>query len=220
MGGTSVRRAAGRRAAVLASALAALGAVASCGTGTGTGTAASDAVRASDAGAASAESAVPSDAAAASAVTASGTSGRTADRATARCHTSELRARVGGVDPGAGQRNFPVVLTNVSPRACTLYGYPGAAFVDASGKQLGPDPKRSPGDAVRVALEPGESAWAGLRYSAPGISGARTATPAALLVTPPDERNSLKVPWTAGAVPVAGDSAAVFVTVLSEGTGP
>ncbi|MGY3205975.1 DUF4232 domain-containing protein [Streptomyces sp. TE5632] len=191
-----------RRAAVLASALAVLGAVASCGTETGT--AASGVTTASDAGAAFAVTA----------------SGRTADRATARCHTSELRARVGGVDPGAGQRNFPVVLTNVSSRACTLYGYPGAAFVDASGKQLGPDPKRSPGDAVRVALEPGESAWAGLRYSAPGVSGAHTATPTALLVTPPDERDPLKVPWTAGAVPVAGDSSAVFVTVLSEGTGP
>ncbi|MBL3666083.1 DUF4232 domain-containing protein [Streptomyces sp. M2CJ-2] len=198
-GGTLVRR-----AAVLASALAVLGAVASCGTETGTGTAASGVTTASDAGAASAVTA----------------SARTADRATARCHTSELRARVGGVDPGAGQRNFPVVLTNVSSRSCTLYGYPGAAFVDASGRQLGPDPKRSPGDAARVALEPGESAWAGLRFSAPGISGARTATPAALLVTPPDERDSLKVPWTAGAVPVAGDFSAVFVTVLSEGTGP
>lgn len=193
-----------RRTAVLASALAVLGTVASCGTETGTGTAASGVTAASDAGAASVVTA----------------SARTADRATARCHTSELRARVGGVDPGAGQRNFPVVLTNVSSHACTLYGYPGAAFVDASGKQLGPDPKRSPGDAVRVALEPGESAWAGLRYSAPGVSGARTATPAALLVTPPDERDSLKVPWTAGAVPVAGDFSAVFVTVLSAGTGP
>ncbi|MFD5497296.1 DUF4232 domain-containing protein [Streptomyces sp. NPDC127091] len=191
-----------RRAAVLTGTLTVLGAVASCGTGT----AAPGVTTAPDAGAASA-----------SVVTASA---RTADRATARCHTSELRARVGGVDPGAGQRNFPVVLTNVSSHACTLYGHPGAAFVDASGRQLGPDPKRSPGDAVRVALEPGESAWAGLRYSAPGISGARTATPAALLVTPPDERDSLKVPWTAGAVPIAGDFSAVFVTVLSEGTGP
>ncbi|WP_258308353.1 DUF4232 domain-containing protein [Streptomyces sp. NWU339] len=199
---TTTGRAFVRRAAVLASALVVLGTVASCGTGTGTE--ASGVTTVSDAGDASAVTA----------------SGRTADLATARCHTSELRARVGGVDPGAGQRNFPVVLTNVSSHACTLYGYPGAAFVDASGRQLGPDPKRSPGDAVRVALEPGESAWAGLRYSAPGISGARTATPAALRVTPPDERDSLKVPWTAGAVPVAGDFSAVFVTVLGEGTGP
>jgi len=47
-----------------------------------------------------------------------------------RCHTSDLRASVGKNDPGAGQENFPVVLTNRSGRTCTVYGYPGAVGVD------------------------------------------------------------------------------------------
>jgi hypothetical protein len=124
------------------------------------------------------------------------------------------------MDPGAGQRNFPVVLTNVSSRTCTLHGYPGAAFVDAAGAQLGRDPERTPGGAATVTLAPGDSAWAGLRFASPGVSGARTATPAALLVTPPDERDALEVPWRAGAVPVSGDSSSVFLTVLQPGSGP
>ncbi|MEU2881100.1 DUF4232 domain-containing protein, partial [Streptomyces sp. NPDC007070] len=157
--------------------------------------------------------------------TASGTgAGTGSDKNTAaqggRCHTSELRAAVGRMDPGAGQENFPLVLTNVSGRTCTVRGYPGAAFVDASGRQLGPDPKRSSGSPATVTLKPGASAWAGLTFSNPGVSGARTAKPAALIVTPPDERDHLTVKWTAGQVPVGGNSSSVFLTVLSPGTAP
>ncbi|GGW11025.1 lipoprotein [Streptomyces libani subsp. rufus] len=140
--------------------------------------------------------------------------------ASTRCHTAELRATVGRNDPGAGQENFPVVLTNTSARTCTLRGYPGAAFVDTAGTQLGPDPRREPGTPVTVTLKPGHSAWAGLTFSNPEISGAKTATPAALLVTPPDERAPLKAAWRGGPVPVAGNSSSVRLTVLAPGTGP
>ncbi|WP_244297946.1 DUF4232 domain-containing protein [Streptomyces griseoflavus] len=92
--------------------------------------------------------------------------------------------------------------------------------MDAAGEQLGRDPRRAPGDPATVTLAPGDSAWAGLRYASPGVSGADTAVPAALLVTPPDEREPLKVPWKAGAVPVSGNASSVFLTVLEPGTGP
>ncbi|MET9831056.1 DUF4232 domain-containing protein [Streptomyces sp. NPDC006385] len=153
--------------------------------------------------------------------TPAGTGGPTTESAAsaARCHTSELRASIGRPSPGAGQRNFPIVLTNQSDRTCTVCGYPGAAFVDASGEQLGPDPKRSPDTPTTVELAPGRSAWAGLTFASPEISGARTAVPEALLVTPPDERDPLKVAWTAGAVPVAGNESSVFLTVVQPGTG-
>lgn len=136
-----------------------------------------------------------------------------------RCHTSELTASVGGNDPGAGQENFPINLTNSSQRTCTLRGFPGAAFVDASGKQLGPDPERSSESPTTVTLAPGQQAWAGLTFSNPEISGARTATPAALLVTPPDEKDSLKVKWTQGKVPVSGNFSTVSLTVVRSGAG-
>ncbi|MFI2644076.1 DUF4232 domain-containing protein [Streptomyces sp. NPDC018610] len=156
---------------------------------------------------------------AAPATTAGGSGKDTAARST-RCHTSELRATVGRNDPGAGQENFPVVLTNTSGRTCTVRGYPGAAFENASGGQLGPDPRRSAGSAATVTLKPGASAWAGLTFSNPQVSGAKSATPAVLIVTPPDERDHLTVRWTAGQVPVGGNASSVSLTVLSPGTGP
>ncbi|MGW0765740.1 DUF4232 domain-containing protein [Streptomyces sp. NPDC002676] len=226
-----------RRGALLVSAVAVLGLLTGCGkssdvrngpmeTAPGTAAPATETTKspASATSAPAAGTASSSATAAASAGTAGASSGgRTTTPATGtgtRCHTSELRASVGRNDPGAGQENFPVVLTNASARTCTVRGYPGAAFVSASGAQLGPDPRRESGSPVTVTLRPGQSAWAGLTFSNPGISGAKTATPAALLVTPPDERDQLKVAWSAGPVPVSGNSSSVSLTVFSPGTGP
>ncbi|MEV7200662.1 DUF4232 domain-containing protein [Streptomyces griseoluteus] len=136
-----------------------------------------------------------------------------------RCHTSELRAAVGRNDPGAGQENFPVVLTNKSSRTCTLRGYPGAAFVNASGSRLGRDPERTPASPVTVTLRPGQSAWAGLTFSNPQVSGAKSQKPASLVITPPDERDPLRVAWTGGPVPVSGNSSSVRLTVFAPGSG-
>ncbi|MBQ0963829.1 DUF4232 domain-containing protein [Streptomyces sp. RS2] len=213
-----------RRTALLASGVALLGLLTACGneSATSSGTPQpSEAARTAGADPASG-TATPGDTAPAVGAAPSDTAGSASAsaRTDGRCHTSELRAAVGRVDPGAGQRNFPVVLTNTSDRTCTVYGYPGAAFVDASGKQLGPDPERAPGSPETVTLTPGKSAWAGLSFSSPQISGARTATPATLLVTPPDEREPLKVKWTAGEVPVGGNASSVSVTALEAGTGP
>ncbi|MGW5624046.1 DUF4232 domain-containing protein [Streptomyces olivaceus] len=207
-----------RRTALLAGGLAVLGLLSACGSENGTsGTPPpSHSARASDAGTAT----DPGTAAAAGTPSDTAGSASASARTDGRCHTSEMRAAVGRLDPGAGQRNFPLVLTNTSKRTCTVYGYPGAAFVDASGKQLGPDPERAPGSPEALTLTPGASAWAGLSFSSPEISGARTATPAALLVTPPDEQASLKVEWTAGAVPVGGNASSVSVTALEAGSGP
>ncbi|WP_089103438.1 DUF4232 domain-containing protein [Streptomyces hyaluromycini] len=226
-----------RGAALLASTVAALGLLTACGNGgqgkspeSVSGTAAPATGNASSADT-SGTSAVPSGTGSSPASQTGGsatgggsstggtTTGTTAAAGT-RCHTSELTASVGGNDPGAGQENFPIVLTNKSGRTCTVRGYPGAAFVNAAGTQLGPDPQRESGStAATVTLKPGQSAWAGLTFSSPEISGAKTATPAALLVTPPDEKDSLKVAWTNGAVPVSGNASSVRLNVFSAGTG-
>ncbi|MGV9455540.1 DUF4232 domain-containing protein [Streptomyces sp. NPDC003635] len=222
-----------RRTALLAGSVALLGALGACGGGDGTSTApqggstsGSPRPRATTAEPApSPSAALGSEPASSPSATqntgpASSSSPAGAAQKSSRCHTGELRAEVGRMDPGAGQRNFPIVLTNTSARTCTVYGYPGAAFVDASGGQLGPDPERAPDTPARVTLAPGDSAWAGLSYSSPEISGARTARPAALLVTPPDERKPIEVPWTAGAVPVSGNASTVTLTVFTPGSGP
>ncbi|MFE2462650.1 DUF4232 domain-containing protein [Streptomyces sp. NPDC059402] len=213
-----------RRAALLASGVALLGLLTACGSesASSSGTPEPGKTTRSSSAEPGGGSATPGDTAPAVGAAPSDTAGSASAsaRTDGRCHTSELRASVGRVDPGAGQRNFPVVLTNTSERTCTVYGYPGAAFVDASGKQLGPDPERAPGSPRTVTLTPGKSAWSGLSFSSPEISGARTATPATLLVTPPDEREPLTVKWTAGEVPVGGNASSVSVTALSPGTGP
>ncbi|MGW7256724.1 DUF4232 domain-containing protein [Streptomyces sp. NPDC054834] len=226
-----------RRAAVLGSAVAVLGLLSACGNDTGNGApqkVPGNASPASDGSTGATDTAGGSAPASPSAAAPSGGTpsspaptgkagtggdGTGDTAASTRCHTSELSAAVGRNNPGAGQENFPIVLTNKSARTCTLRGYPGSAFVNASGTQLGPDPRRSSGKAVTVTLKPGGSAWAGLTFSNPEISGAKTASPAALLVTPPDERDQLKVKWTAGPVPVSGNSSSVFLTVFSPGTG-
>ncbi|MFJ9705178.1 DUF4232 domain-containing protein [Streptomyces sp. NPDC101234] len=222
-----------RGAALLASTVAALGLLTACGndspgkspesvSGTAApatgGSAGSDT---SDTGSAPSGKNTTSSSSSQSTGSATSGSGTTTSAASGtRCHTSELSASVGADNPGAGQENFPIVLTNKSGRTCTVRGFPGAAFVDASGTQLGPDPVRESGSSpATVTLKPGQSAWAGLTFSNPEISGAKTATPAALVVTPPDERDSLKATWKNGAVPVSGNSSSVRLTVFSAGTG-
>jgi hypothetical protein len=224
-----------RRAALLVSAVAVLGLTTACGNGSGTvsspqtqsGTAApaggdptTDGAGTPASTSGGTDTATGSDSTSTSSGTSTSTSSGSGVTSSSRCHTSELSAKVGGNDPGAGQENFPIVLTNASGRTCTVRGYPGAAFVNASGQQLGPDPQRESGSTVTtVTLKPGQSAWAGLTFSNPEISGAKTATPTTLVVTPPDEKDPLKVKWTNGTVPVSGNSSSVRLTVFSAGTG-
>ncbi|WP_405952431.1 DUF4232 domain-containing protein [Streptomyces prunicolor] len=227
-----------RRAALLVSAIAVLGlTTTACDNGSGTvsspqtqsGTAAPAGGDASADGSGTpastpggTDTATGSNSASSGSSTSSGSGGTSTNTGTAsstRCHTSELKAKVGANDPGAGQENFPIVLTNSSGRTCTVRGYPGAAFLNASGTQLGDDPQRESGSATTVTLKPGQSAWAGLSFSNPEVSGAKTATASWLAVTPPDEQDTLHVKWTAGAVPLSGNSSTVRLTVLSAGTG-
>jgi hypothetical protein len=227
-----------RRATLLVSAVAVLGLTTACG-GDGSGTVSSPQTQSGTAAPAGGDpttngagtpastssgtnTATGSDSTSSgsSTSTSGGTSTNTGTASSSRCHTSELKAKVGGNDPGAGQENFPIVLTNASGRTCTVRGYPGAAFLNASGTQLGDDPQRETGStATTVTLKPGQSAWAGLTFSNPEISGAKTATPSRLAVTPPDEKDALHVTWTNGAVPVSGNSSSVRLTVFSAGTG-
>ncbi|MFJ4844845.1 DUF4232 domain-containing protein [Streptomyces sp. NPDC088733] len=140
--------------------------------------------------------------------------------ASTRCHTADLRASIGANNPGAGQENFPVVLTNRSSRTCTVYGFPGLAFVDSAGRQVTVDPERQTGMAKqRITLAPGASAWAPMTFSNPDISGATTVVPAAVLVTPPDERTSLRVPWNGGKVSNTGKASVPRIGPFQAGTG-
>ncbi|NSC22552.1 DUF4232 domain-containing protein [Streptomyces albus subsp. chlorinus] len=137
-----------------------------------------------------------------------------------RCATPDLRASFGPNHPGAGQKNFSVVLTNESGRTCTVHGYPGLAFVNDAGEEVSIDPTRAPGQSQTITLEPGSSAWAPLSYSNPEMTGVTTVDPAAARITPPDERASLTAPWEGGPVTNTGKASVPKIGPLAPGTGP
>ncbi|MGP4092296.1 DUF4232 domain-containing protein [Streptomyces sp. KR55] len=140
--------------------------------------------------------------------------------ATSRCHSSELRASIGPDHPGAGQENFAVILTNGSHRTCTVYGFPGVAFVNSTGEAVTPDPERTTGQEERiVTLAPGASAWSALAFTNPALTGVTTVTPAAVLVTPPDETTSIRVRWTGGKVSNTGKASVPQVSPFRPGDG-
>ncbi|MFF7534464.1 DUF4232 domain-containing protein [Streptomyces bobili] len=139
---------------------------------------------------------------------------------TARCRTSDLRASIGPNDPGAGQENFEVILTNGSGRTCTVYGFPGIAFVDGAGEAVTPDPERATGqEQPTVTLKPGASAWSALTFTNPEVTGVTTVTPAAVLVTPPDETASIRVAWSGGKVSNTGKASVPQVSPFRPGDG-
>ncbi|MFE7402910.1 DUF4232 domain-containing protein [Streptomyces sp. NPDC057557] len=154
--------------------------------------------------------------------TASGGTGTAAPSPTVptvrRCHTSDVRASLGPNRPGAGQSSFAIVLTNGSRRTCTLYGFPGVAFVNGAGEAVTPDPERATDQQEQaVTLSPGDSAWSTLTYTNPAITGVTTVTPTALLVTPPDETAPISVRWTGGKVSNTGKASVPWVSPLMPG---
>ncbi len=96
---------------------------------------------------------------------------------------------------------------------------PGCRLRGRLRQAAGPGPQAQHREPTKITLAPGKSAWAGLTFSNPEISEAVKATPAAILITPPDEKDSLKVKWSGGPVPVSGNSSTVSLTVFSAGTG-
>lgn len=140
--------------------------------------------------------------------------------ASGHCHTSELKASVGNNEPGAGQENFALVLTNTSQRSCTVYGFPGLAFVDGAGQQVSPNPTRAGSAQPPVRLAPGSSAWAPMSFSNPGITGVTTVDPAAVEITPPDEKASLKTSWPGGPVTNTGKGSVPQVGSFQAGSKP
>jgi hypothetical protein len=85
------------------------------------------------------------------------------------CRTKDLRVAVGQQNGAAGTIYYPLDFTNVSPAACSMYGYPGVAFVTAQGGSLvgAPAGRRMIGGITPtlVTLQPGATAHATLAIS-------------------------------------------------------
>ena len=113
------------------------------------------------------------------------------------CTTSQLEVAAAPVGGAAGSVHVDVVLTNAGEEPCTLAGYAGVSFVDATGAMIGSPALRDatvPGTGQVVA--PGQSVTAGLRVSQAGnhpTCDARTAT--GLRVYPPENTESVVIPF-------------------------
>ena len=77
-----------------------------------------------------------------------------------RCRTSDLRIWLGiPGDSASGHTAYQLELSNISWRACTLFGFPGVSAVAPGGRQLGSPAARDHGDPTRlVTLASGATA--------------------------------------------------------------
>jgi hypothetical protein len=83
-----------------------------------------------------------------------------------QCSTSDLKLTIGRGDGAAGTVFYPVEFTNISSSACTMYGYPGVAFVTRpGGAVIGAPAGRDAAERDLITLAPGVTAHARLAVS-------------------------------------------------------
>jgi hypothetical protein len=121
-----------------------------------------------------------------------------------RCTDSQLRVGAGSWVGAGGHGGIPILFTNRSTVACTLYGYPGVAILSASGRQV-EQAQRTPGgylgglwsggNAPVVTLDPGVTAAAELEWIENPQAPKQTTCPTygAILVTPPNAYRSTEL---------------------------
>jgi hypothetical protein len=120
---------------------------------------------------------------------------------TPQCHSSALSISKQAGDGAMGQIYTTIALTNISAQPCHLSGRPTIRAVDAAGKVLpatvGDDGPVGP----QVTLRPGQSGYFLFHTAQPDLvgGGAPCVPPAAaLLVTPPGDTASLRLPGAWG----------------------
>ena len=119
----------------------------------------------------------------------------------AQCATGDLRLSVGRENGAAGTIYYPLEFTNTSSAACTMYGYPGVAFVTSPGGGVigAPAGRREISGIVPtlITLQPGGTAHAilGLSDVLVGNQCHQNQTPVTTIqVYPPDQYTALFAP--------------------------
>lgn len=143
--------------------------------------------------------------------------------APARCPASALRIWLGVPGDGyAGGAGYQLELSNISGRACTLYGYPGVSAIGPGGRQLGSAAGRDAVNPSRlVTLGRGATAHVLLLISDVYNFRAGACHPAgavALRVYPPNDYAAQRVPFTFSACSSAGP-VYLHVSAAVAGTG-
>jgi predicted small lipoprotein YifL len=124
-----------------------------------------------------------------------------ATAAVGRCLKSQLVAWL--AIPRTGMTNesniYDLQLSNISSRACTMYGYPGVSATGRGGKQLGSAAGRAGGLEFLVTLAPGGSAHAILYVAYKGDFTASVCHPTVatgLRVFAPEGYSALEFPFS------------------------
>ena len=113
------------------------------------------------------------------------------------CNASQLSGTAAPEQGAAGHTIVSLTLTNTGSAPCTLNGYAGVSFVDASGATVGAPASRDGAGAGAVVLQPGAAASAGLSVTQPGVIG-QICNPhdiTGLRVYPPGSHESLVVSY-------------------------
>ena len=113
------------------------------------------------------------------------------------CTTPSLKLHAAVTGAAAGTDYISLVVTNVGSGACSLFGYPGASFLDGDGRQLGlPAERDGSSKKKRLVVQPGDKAHAVLSYPNPGVfgSGCGEAQAKAVRFYPPDRTEPLQAP--------------------------
>lgn len=120
---------------------------------------------------------------------------RHASAAPPRCREARTLVWLALAPEGAaGIIYYPVEFTNLGAHACSLYGFPGVSAINKSGHQIGPPASRAAFSHQPVTLGPGQTAFARLGITQPGIiGGCRAATAAGLRVYPPSQKSATRV---------------------------
>ncbi|MFE5588414.1 DUF4232 domain-containing protein [Kitasatospora sp. NPDC056531] len=122
----------------------------------------------------------------------------------AKCRTADLTVTAADrTITGDADNTVVVELKNHSGKDCTLSGYAGVDLKTSAGTLSA---KRSGEPAVAGVVANGKSTYFGISYPA-NTSGGSGVRITGLVVTPPDETQSVTLPWPgAGSLPVTDGS--------------
>lgn len=139
------------------------------------------------------------------------------------CLTAGLSLRLGAAQGAAGSSYQPIVFTNTSAHPCTMYGYPGVAFIDTpTGRQVGSPAARSSQHPPRtITLAPGASASAVLQIVNPYNYPTATCQPqpvTAVRIYPPGNTTATDLPLTRAATACSTSVTQLLIQATVPGT--
>lgn len=145
----------------------------------------------------STESATPAPTDTSSASTPADTPSAPTPAGAAPCRTADLNLSKGRTDGAMGSAYTPLIFTNVSSHPCTLTGFPGVSFTTSpNGDPIGaPAVRDTPKPTVTLGINEKASATLRITSAENYYERCKIVPVAGLRIYPPDNRDSLFLPW-------------------------